>query len=322
MKRSIIILLLVINAAGLLQAQQYLPRTQFYENRIMYNPAVAGSEKEIPIALNFRRQWTGMEDSPSAEVISSHAYSGRQVGLGLSIYNDVTGPARNTGIQAAVARHFPLGRNTDYFFTFGMSLLLYQFKFDTDRLRTYQPNDPAVQALANQNSKITPDLGVGFYISNEKSFIGISCINLVQNKSEIFSPITNSNTINRNYYLMAGYNFPVSDKLSLEPLLLSKINETLVWQTDIMVKAHLGNSWTGLAYRTGDAIAVLAGIHIDMFSFGYSYDFSVGPIGSYNTGSHEITVIGYLFDAVTRYGEHQKGVNSRYMRYKWKRRKK
>ena len=45
-------------------SQQYSPRTHFYENSIAYNPATAGIEDEIPIRLNFRQQWTGLDRHP------------------------------------------------------------------------------------------------------------------------------------------------------------------------------------------------------------------------------------------------------------------
>lgn len=287
-------------------AQQYAPRTHFYENSLSYNPALAGVEQEIPIRLNFRQQWTGLKDAPYTQTLSSHGFAGKNVGLGLVIYNDVAGPSRNTGLQASVARHFALDEEGKRWFSFGMSMLLYQYKFDVRRLQTDIPNDPAVDALARQNSRLVPDVAAGFYLNDANGFVGISCMNLIQTKSDIFVTPNNNNTIERAYYLFAGYRFPVNDAVSIEPVTLVKVTEAAAWQADIMVKGNYNNYWAGLSYRTGDAVAALLGLRIDMFSFSYSYDYPVNEIGDFNKGTHEVTAAVYIFNALSRGGPLEK----------------
>lgn len=302
MRKHGILIVLFAGIWGVASAQQASPRTQFYQNRLAYNPAVAGSDKEIPITMNFREQWMGIDYAPSTQTLSSHAFAGRNVGLGLVIANDVAGPSRNTGFQAAMSRHFAIDREGKRFFSFGMSLLLYQFRFDVDQLKTDIPNDPAVAALAKQNSRMTPDMGAGIYLSDERGYAGISCLNMIQTKSDIFNVENSANTIKRIYYLLAGYRFPVNHEFSIEPLGLLKMTEAFSWQADIMVKAYYNNYWAGLAYRTDDAAAALLGLRLDMFSFSYSYDYPVSKIGSFNSGTHEVTASVFIFNATSRYG--------------------
>ena len=59
--------------------------------------------------------------------------------------------------------------------------------------------------------------------------------------------------------------------------------------------------WIGASYRSDDAIVVLLEYQISRkFRFGYSYDYTLGELGNYNSGSHEI-MIGYDFGfAVTK----------------------
>jgi type IX secretion system PorP/SprF family membrane protein len=305
MKRKLMVGIL----AGLMHvgyAQQYTPRTHFYENSLSYNPAIAGSEQEIPIRLNFRQQWTGLEDAPYTQTLSSHGFSGKNLGLGLVIYNDVSGPSRNTGLQASVSRIFALDEDQKRWFSFGMSLLLYQYKFDVRRLQTDLPNDPAVDALARQNSRLVPDMAAGFYLNDENGFVGISCMNLIQTKSDIFVTPDNVNTVERAYYLFAGYRFPLNDAFSVEPVTLVKVTEASAWQADVMVKGNYNNYWAGLSYRTGDAVAILVGMRIDMFSFAYSYDYPVSEIGNFNRGTHEITAAVHIFNAISKAGSLEK----------------
>jgi len=296
----------MVHIAMVVYGQQYAPRTHFYENSLAYNPATSGIERDIPIRVNFRQQWSGLDDAPYTQTLSSNAFAGRNVGLGLVLYNDVAGPSRNTGLQASVARHFALDTEGKRWLSFGMSMLLYQYKFDVRRLRTDRPNDPAVDALARQNSRLVPDIAAGVYLNDENGFIGLSCLNMVENQSDIFVTADNVNTIERAYYLYAGYRFPVNDAFSVEPVTLVKVSEAKVWQADVMLKANYQQFWAGLGYRTGDAASAIAGMRIDMLSFAYSYDYPVSEIGSFNNGTHEVTVAVHIFNAISRDGPMEK----------------
>lgn len=304
MKTKLIICLLIVTMP--LMAQQYSPRTHFYDNSLTFNPAISGTEKEVPIRINFRQQWAGLDDAPNSQTISSHGFVGKGVGLGVVLYNDVAGPSRNTGFQASAARHFALDKEGKSWFSFGLALMLYQYKFDVDRLRTDQKNDPAVLALSAQNSRLAPDGAAGFYLNNERGFVGISCLNLIQNKTDILEQTNNYNVVARTYYFFAGYRFPLNEALSIEPVTLVKVTEANVWQSDVMVKLNYNNCWGGVVYRTGDAMALLLGARIDLFSLAYSYDYPVSGLGNYNKGTHEVTVTVHLFDAISRQGPQEK----------------
>lgn len=304
--RTTLIVCLSMITMPLALAQQYSPRTHFYQNSLAYNPAISGTEEEIPIRLNFRQQWTGLEDAPYSQTLSSHAYVGKNVGLGLTLYNDVAGPSRNTGMQSSVARHFAMDKEGKRWFSFGMSLLLFQYKFDVERLRTDIPNDPAVLALAKQNSRLSPDMAAGVYINDDNGFIGLSCQNMIQNKSDLLDQSQNFNAVARTYYLFTGYRFPVNKEFSIEPVGFLKVTEAKVWQADIMVKANYNNLWAGLSYRTSDAASLLLGMRVDLFSFTYSYDYPVSGIGNFNKGTHEITAAVHIFNAISRQGPLEK----------------
>jgi type IX secretion system PorP/SprF family membrane protein len=305
MKTKLIVCLWIFTVS-VAAAQQYSPRTHFYQNSLAYNPAISGTEEEVPIRLNFRQQWTGLDDAPNSQTLSSHGYVGKNVGLGVVLYNDVAGPSRNTGLQASMARHFALDKEGKRWFSFGLALVMYQYKFDLDRLKTDTPNDPAVLALASQNSRLTPDLVAGFYINDENGFVGISCMNMIQNKSDMLDQSNNFNTVARSYYLFAGYKFPVNKELSIEPATLFKVTEAKVWQADVMVKVNYNNYWGGISYRTSDALSLLLGMRVDLFGIGYSYDYPVSGIGNYNKGTHEITATVYIFNSISRSGPLEK----------------
>jgi hypothetical protein len=47
--------------------------------------------------------------------------------------------------------------------------------------------------------------------------------------------------------------------------------------------------WTGLSYRTQDALVGLIGVHfLQQYEVSYSYDLTVSPMRHHSAGSHEI----------------------------------
>jgi type IX secretion system PorP/SprF family membrane protein len=306
MKKNYNFILFFVAASITVCAQQYAPRTQFYETRLAYNPAVAGSEKEVPILVNFRQQWVGLDDAPVTQALYAHGFLGKGMGMGAVLYNDLAGPSRNSGLQISAARHFAMDGTGKRWLSFGMSLMLYQFRFDTDRLKTDIQNDPAVMNLARQNSRLTPDLSSGVYINDDNGYVGISCQNIIQNQLDLFNKESSANSIERTYYFLAGYKFATNPDFSIEPLTQIKLTEVGAWQGNFMVKTHYKTYWAGLSYSTGDAVGILLGGRKDIFSFSYSYDYPVSKIQTFNKGTHEITVGGFLFNSLGRTGPLEK----------------
>jgi len=60
----------------------------------------------------------------------------------------------------------------------------------------------------------------------------------------------------------------------------------------MMVKATYDSKyWAGLTYRTGDAAGVVLGYKIkDRLTIGYGFDYSLGKIRQYQSGSHELVI--------------------------------
>ncbi|MEO1050955.1 MAG: type IX secretion system membrane protein PorP/SprF [Bacteroidota bacterium] len=302
MKKVLLGIFLGIVLSHGLVAQQISQRTQFYVNRFAVNPAVAGSEQEIPILLNVRRQWLGINEAPVTQTFSAHGFTGKSMGLGLIVYNDIAGPSRNTGFTFSAARHFQLQERSNNWFSFGMSLNLYQYTFDAAKLQTDIPDDPAVVNMLNETSRLSPDITAGVYASGDDWFAGASAAFLVQNGSNIFDIDFNPNALRRTYYVMGGYKFRGSTEFALEPSFLVKATEAAPIQADLVVKGYYNQSWVGLAYRTGDAVAGMLGFRFDIIAFAYSYDLIMSEVNEFSTGTHEFTLGFYLYDPESRNG--------------------
>ena len=298
--------------SGNLCSQQVTPLTQFTFNRFAFNPAVAGSDDDIPIMIHYRNQWAGFEDAPVTQSLSAHAFTGKGVGLGLFIDNDAAGPSRRTSLNFSGAYHYKMDREGRNFLSFGLTALFYQYFFDADKLRTDQPNDPAVIQQSLQNSRLTPDIAAGVYFSNDVLFLGISATQLVQTKRDIFSQDFNDNSLRRTYYVMGGYRIQGGNpNLAFEPSVLLKGIESSNIQADIILKSYYQQHWFGIGYRTSDAIAAMLGLRWQSLSIGYSYDFTLSDIQDFSSGTHEFVAGYYIFNTITRAEKQRREKNRR-----------
>ncbi len=287
MKKIIIVLLVVL--AGNVSAQQISLNSQYLFNEMLVNPGATGTKDYIPVQINFRKQWTNFSGAPTTQFASVHAKIYKKMGFGGSLYNDVTGPSRRTGLSINTAYHLQLDRKNYHTLGMGIGLSLSQHIIDVNRLNTYLPDDPAV--LKGYNSQFVPDANFGlFYRYKNQGFAGLSAYNLVQMNRDLFNfDQAISNTLRRTYYFIAGYTFPLSSTFDLKTTGLVKGIETGTVQADITALAVFKKQvWLGFSYRHADAVSVLFGAQLGVFKFGYSYDYTLSDIGKYSNGSHEI----------------------------------
>ena len=96
---------------------------------------------------------------------------------------------------------------------------------------------------------------------------------------------------------MAGYNIQLSNPMF--EILPSMMIQSDARSHHIYLNTNLRYNkrfWGGVSYTVGGAMTALFGIEMmNGIQIGYSYDFELTPLMSYNSGSHEVTV-RYCFD--------------------------
>jgi len=165
---------------------------------------------------------------------------------------------------------------------------------DGDGVMTPAEGDPAIPQSGG--SVFGFDMGLGAFYNTENLYVGISTTHL--NQTSFIYPEDNAETkLIRHYYLLAGYNFQLSNPMF-------EIMPSLMLQSDgrshhIYLNTNLRYNkrfWGGVSYSVGGALTALVGIEmLNGIKIGYSYDFELSPLLKYNSGSHEITV-RYCFD--------------------------
>ena len=106
----------------------------------------------------------------------------------------------------------------------------------------------------------------------------------------------------RHYYLSGGYIFPLQNEFTLEPSILIKTTEELLYQIDFNAKLQYKQDyWVGLSYRTAGAVVLLAGVRLDKFHFGYAFDYTLSSIMKHSIGSHEFMMAVKFGDSARRF---------------------
>ncbi len=287
-------------------------------NGFLLNPAVAGSEGYTAINLTAREQWLGLTGAPRTHAISFQtrilknsfisrgssvrrrqrmgSRSGR-IGLGAYVFNDRNGLLDRTGLQLTYAYHLHVGEGQ---FSLGLTLTGYQFSIDEERLILYDEGDELINNT--DKSVLIPDANFGVYYSDPNMFAGLSVAQLFESSKILREKGYESQKMERHYYLMAGYDFPISYTLTIEPSFLLKTSE--IWSPQLDVNAKLifqDEYWGGISYRTGGALVFMGGVRVDKFFFGYAFDYTLSSIMRHTYGSHEIMVAIKFGDNARRY---------------------
>ena len=296
MKR-ISILLFAICFGGLLKAQQLPQITQYMSNNYAVNPAVAGMYDYYQVNTTIRDQWTG---GPRTTVISIYGKHSNKVGLGGTVYNDVTGPTSRSGGAASYTYAFSLNEKIK------LSLALQggftQFKIIKDNIPVRDQNDPLM--IGGNVVRVLPDATFGFNLSGDKWYIGAAIpqllsseLNLMEQKDEDFERIYGqSGKLARHIYILGSYTYDVNQLISIEPSFFLRSVAGAQTQTDIGIKSEYKEMfWLGMNYKMNNelsSIAALLGYNINKrFNIGYSYGL---PSSDSFSGSHEF-MLGVRF---------------------------
>ena len=163
--------------------QQTIQYSNYLENSFYLNPAVAHLGKKT-LNIIYRNQWTGFEGAPKTTFLSYQSSFSHKKDVKFSSFSNVGGFLQNENIGAF--RSFKINISYSYSFllssnwrlSFGSFLGVQQLGLDVTGVTLYEPNDPLVDV---SNFTLLPDFSIGFALSNNNNFFGISAKQLFQN---------------------------------------------------------------------------------------------------------------------------------------------
>ncbi|SDD05941.1 PorP/SprF family type IX secretion system membrane protein [Pedobacter soli] len=290
-------------------AQQDAQYSQYMFNGIYINPAYAGYKEVLNVHTFYRSQWTGITGAPRSMSLAVDAIANSgNVGLALQVASDKLGAQNNLSIYGNYAYRIRMNDDGSSRLALGLGVGMVQLGIDGSMLN---PNNPEPNQPVGMQSTIVPDARAGVYFANDKYYAGFSVDNLIATYIDIdryaFIPQPKPH-----YYLTAGALFPLSENFQLKPSFLLKDDRGGPTSLDVnaflMIKDFI---WVGGSYRTGvklydksylqkdltprnSAVAAIQIFPSEKIRIGYGYDFSIGPLQGYSSGTHEIS-IAYSF---------------------------
>lgn len=303
MKLSINILLLLLLSTLSVYAQQNPQFSQYLFNGVVINPAYAGSKGYLNLNALYRKQWAGLDNTPSSQTISADGPLINNASWGVFLSNDQIGYQRNSSLYGSFAYRVKVSKNGSL--ALGISAGVAQYFLEGEKLVTDIPNDPAVPD--NQISVWTPDARVGIYYNTPRFFAGVSMwevlsSNIVRNEM-LADP-------EPHFYFSSGFALPISNSFTFRPSILLKEDFKAPSNSDITgFIIYKDRFWFGGSYRTRiftkrdseenfnlqarDAIALMIQVYpTEQLRLGYGYDITRTVFRKY--GTHEIS-LGYFF---------------------------
>ncbi|WP_298707655.1 PorP/SprF family type IX secretion system membrane protein, partial [Chitinophaga sp.] len=146
-----------VQAQRLFDQQDPLPQ-QYFENRYLGNPALAGADTGLSLSMGYRKAWKESADAPVSFSLTGDYQLLRTLGVGLTVFNDQAGPLKQTRVAMSYAYHTPLNEEGTEFLHIGASVSL-----DNKRVESLKPGTPAEHVLKGYEgykNAIGADLGI------------------------------------------------------------------------------------------------------------------------------------------------------------------
>ncbi len=284
MRRLALTIAALISVIGA-TAQNDLIISQYIHNRYAVNPAFAGSREGLTFFGSYRKQWTGIENTPQSILFTTHAPLKKEhLVLGANIYTQSIHESRNSGIQATIGYRVNPSRHTKLAFALqgGASLR----STDWTKVVTIEENDAA---FSENESSVSPLLGVGVAWYGKQFFVGASAVSLFvsddfDQRDAEFSPS------DATYIATGGYLFQ-ANKLGIQPSLLYSYQKDADHLDATLSFIYNDFIWLDFGYRTTDEMtAGLAIQALPQLRIAYNYDYNFGDLKSHTSGSHEISI--------------------------------
>ncbi len=284
MKRSLLLVLLILIVNGVLRAQDIPLFSQKLTNSFMYNPAVAGHNFGSA-TFSYRKNYAQVNGAPVNYLLSVHTpIAKHKAGIGGNIFQEDVTFLRNTYASLAFAYHIRFDRFT----TFSMGVAGEYNSIGTNGAPIADmENDDADYNALLQGRMNEYDFSFGMLYQNRFLKAGISA-------NRLASALVEEQPTLANYYsaFVQGL-IPVrGGEDLLEPYIayrkLSEINNIL----DLGLFYTYNNVITaGASWRSGGVLGGTIAVRPSKYVLvGYSHEIITGNVGGFVGSANEITL--------------------------------
>jgi type IX secretion system PorP/SprF family membrane protein len=284
------------------KAQQIFEISQYIQHSFLYNPAAAGAGDEPSIGAVYRSQWSGIDGGPKTVLLFGDKYFEKEkVGVGATLYSDVTGPTSRTGGQVALS--YSIDFQNGKRLMFGLAGRVLQFNVDKSKLELGDMGDPLLRSSTN---KLTGDADAGIYYKSPTLNAGIAADQLIQSKLNLIDGSKKSGQLYSHYYLSADYHIKVDEDNVLIPnVLFQYLPNAPIEFLGGMRLEYADLLWIGFSYHSQQSFTAFAGFKVDhTLAIGYAYELYNTPISLFDGGG------GASNELMLKYYFHPKPTNN------------
>jgi type IX secretion system PorP/SprF family membrane protein len=294
MKKTLYLVLAFISFKA--YCQQDSQYTQYMYNMSLINPAYATSDfNNFNVGLSHRQQWIGMDGTPQTTSAFTHYAINDFNELGFSFFNDNIGDGVLKENKLSVDYAYILNLNNYNKLSFGIKAGFNMLNVNFNNFDLESGNQYSDDLFALNQSRFYPNIGTGVFYYTKNSYLGLSVPNMLN--SAYFKKTDNiysKSSEEMHYYFSGGYVFESRrDNLKIKPSFLAKSSNYGKLSLDLSVNALFNEKFElGMSYRLKSSVNLLTNFAVnDNLRIGYSYDYSLTNLSSFNTGSHEIVLL-------------------------------
>ncbi|MCP4311688.1 MAG: type IX secretion system membrane protein PorP/SprF [Bacteroidetes bacterium] len=288
MKRIYYLLFLIILSCPFskMSGQSEPVYSQYMFDKILINPAYAGSSNWMVGSLKYRKHFMGIEDAPETSLFTFHApLQKKSMGVGLKAVYDQTAVTNTLSLTGVYSFHIGFGNGK---LSFGLEGGMVHKLTDYNGLYRHDQDDPMISNEAV--SAIVPDASFGIYFHSRDYYAGVSVFHLFNTQKT--SPDYNSQMfqLERSATLMGGYIFDIKDIFTIEYGLMVRYVPEVPILTDFFMNVNFFDRITaGGAFRAWDQVSVMLKLDVTKsIRVAYSYDINLTGLSNYTSGSHEL----------------------------------
>lgn len=267
-------------------AQISMLDAQFFQNRYLANPAMAGIEGGLRVNLGYRNQWNDIPGSPVDQSFTMD-YRKDRVGLGMSIINAKAGDLTHNKIYATYSYVLPLNDESARFH-FGWNLGFQKIYFNSQNI-VGDTNDQNILRFNDRRALVDGDFGFGLSLS--KWTIDGAIYN-VKNQLMKDNGEQSVGTDFNLFYMGTSYSFPQEEWGITTKLAYRKI-KNFTDLVDLGLELRTSSNklgFTGIYHSNKSATFGLSYLHKNTWQLLSMYNTAQNPIASYATGSFELAL--------------------------------
>jgi type IX secretion system PorP/SprF family membrane protein len=284
----LLVLILQINVS----AQQTPITSQYLTNGLVINPAYTGTRGALSVNLSYRKQWARIAGAPQFQNLSLHSPINQKekASLGFMAEYLTYGVTKDVGIYGFYAYSVRLGPGR---LSMGMKGGLDLSNTNYNNLM-FPDGNPADPLLTGSIKYALPNFGAGLYYYTDKYFAGLSIPSLLtyrrdeQDEFKISPDYKMFKT-----YFSAGALVRFSDAFKVKPSVLLRYSMSEPLELDINTNLIFADIlWVGASYRIAEeAVVTLLDLQLTpQLKLGYSYDYQLGHLNNYTSGTHEVSL--------------------------------